>query len=194
MRRLVTISGLGLISLLSLTLTLLIHDSALALPLLEPWCQAPTHQCPTPLRRLDPTCRLKGWRTLAAEVDRLRQQCRREGTEPILATARWSEAGELGFYCQGQPTVYSIGTVHGDRYSQYDLWRPNPLADPQKFQGKTFIIVNSLNGPLNQVFDRLETPLVVTHYEGNIPLAQWNVVVGHGFRGFPKNAKGKQKF
>ena len=55
-------------------------------------------------------------------------------------------------------------------------------------------IVNSLNGPLEQVFDRLEPPLIVTHYEARIPLAQWKVVVGHGFRGFPKRAKGKGNF
>ncbi len=140
------------------------------------------------MRRLDPTCRLKGWRTLAAEVDRLRDQCRRDGIEPILASARWSEVGELGFYCQGQPIVYSIGLAHGDRHSQYDLWRPNPLADPQYFLGKTFIIVNSLNGPLDHVFERLDPPLLVTHSERGHPLAQWKIVVGHGFRGFPNTA------
>jgi hypothetical protein len=194
MRRVVALSGLALMSGISLSLTLLLHHSALARPLLELFCEAPTRLHPTPMRRLDPTCRLKGWQTLAAEVDQLREQCRLAGVEPILATARWSEAGELGFYCRGQPTVFSIGLAHGDRYSQYDLWRPNPLADPDRFLGKTFIIVNSLNGPLDQVFDLVDAPRIVTHCEGGHPLAQWRLVVGHGFRGFPTPGNGKVKY
>jgi 4-amino-4-deoxy-L-arabinose transferase-like glycosyltransferase len=194
LRRLATLSGLAFVSGISLGFTLLLHHSALAHPLLERFCQAPTRLCPTPMRRLDPTCRLKGWQTLAAEVDQLREQCRRTGDEPIVVSARWSEVGELGFYCQGQPTVYSIGLAHGDRYSQYDLWRPNPLADPDLFVGKTFIIVNSLNGPLDEVFDRLDAERIVTHYEGGHPLAQWKVVVGYGFRGFPNPCQGKAKY
>jgi len=194
MRRFVIVSGLVLISGLSLACTLLIHHSALARPLLESFCESPTSLCPTPMRRLDPTCRLKGWRTLAAEVDRLREQCRSAGAEPILATERWSEAGELGFYCQGQPTVYSLGLAFGDRHSQYDLWRPNPLADPAHFLGKTFIIVHSLNGPLERVFEHVDPPRIVTHTEGGHPIAQWKVVVGHGFRGFPSTGTVKEKY
>src|SRR5262249_17345914 len=68
-RRVVALAGLASISGISLGFTLLIHHSALARPLLEPFCEAPTPLCPTPMRRLDPTCRLKGWRTLAGEVD-----------------------------------------------------------------------------------------------------------------------------
>jgi hypothetical protein len=194
LRRTAGLAGLVLVSGIGLSFTLFIHDGALARPLLEPFCEAPTPDCPTPMRRLDPTCRLKGGQTLAAEVDKLREEFRSAGSEPILAAARWSEAGELGFYCQGQPTVSCIGRAHGDRYSQYDLWRPTPLADPQMFLGKTFIIVNSLNGPLDQAFDRLEPERTITHYEGGHPIAQWRVVVAHGFHGFPVSEKRKAKY
>ena len=44
----------------------------------------------TPLRRFDPTCRLRGWRTLAAEVDRMREALRAGGEDPVLACGSWS--------------------------------------------------------------------------------------------------------
>src|SRR5438046_9381117 len=47
----------------------------------------------------------------------------------VLATERWTQAGELGFYCDGQPAFHCLGLPLGDRDSQYDLWRPNPIVD-----------------------------------------------------------------
>src|SRR4029077_14236462 len=115
------------------------------------------------------TCRLRGWRTLAAEVERIASIYKSAGVEPILAASRWNLAGELGFYCQGQPTVFCLGPVLGDRQSQYDMWRPNPLADPNRFWGRTFILVNCGEQALVHAFDRLEAPITVTHSERGQP-------------------------
>jgi hypothetical protein len=138
---------------------------------------------PFPLRRLDPTCRLRGWRTLAEEVDRLRDELAARGIEPILAGAAWTIPGELAFYCRGHPQVYYLGPALGDRYSQHDLWRPNPLADPHHFAGRTFIVV-SPGCDLAPGFEELEPPRVVTHCEDAQPVARWWIQVGHGYRGF----------
>src|SRR5262249_7840555 len=148
---------------LGLLLTVLMHDSALARPLLAQLAGSPSERRPAPLRNLDPTCRLRGWRTLAAEVDKLRQLLRVQDAEPVLIGASWTLPGQLGFYCEGPPQVYSLGLAVGDRHSQYDLWRPNPLNDPQAFSGRSFILVGA-PAP-SGTFDRLEGPLEISHAE-----------------------------
>lgn len=136
------------------------------------------------LRRLDPTCRLRGWQTLAAAVDELRAELRQEGQEPLLAACSWFLPGELGFYCRGNPQVYSIGLAQGDRRSQYDLWRPNPVADPEPFRGRTFIVVGWLAPEAEQAFEQVSPPRAITHCVGNRPVNSWRVTVCRGFRGF----------
>ena len=68
----------------------------------------------------------------------LRLEVEAEGTEPVIAAASWTLPGELAFYCRGNPVVYSVGLILGDRHSQYDLWRPNPVEDSALFVGRTF--------------------------------------------------------
>jgi 4-amino-4-deoxy-L-arabinose transferase-like glycosyltransferase len=176
---------------LGLAVTVLVYRSDWLYPVLASWSGPPTEEQPLPLRRFDPTCRLRGWHTLAAEVDRLRSELEAKGVPVVLAATNWSLPGELGFYCQGHPVVYSIGAVAGDRASQYDLWRPNPVDDPATFAGKTFILVSPGNLDLGGAFATMEPPHVVVHREGGQPVAAWSVVVAHDFRGFRLPATGK---
>jgi hypothetical protein len=152
-----------------------------------------TPQHPLPRRRFDPTCRLRGWQTLGAVVDRLRDDLEARGIDPVLAATSWTVPGEVGFYCQGQPHVYSLGLALGDRHSQYDLWTPNPLSDPEHFCGRTFILIGDLIPQLREAFDEIEVSHGVTHCESGQPVSQWTVTVCRGFRGFqnlPGCAKG----
>ncbi len=60
-------------ALVGLTLTILIHQPRLLLPVLARLAGTPTSTNPMPLRRLDATCRLRGFRAgLAADIDQLR--------------------------------------------------------------------------------------------------------------------------
>jgi hypothetical protein len=147
----------------------------------------------TPLRLTDPTCRLRGWRDLAANVDGLRERLRSEGQEPVLAGVSWSLPGELGCYCAGQPTVYSVGRYMGDRSSQYDLW-PGVDTEPERFRGQTFIIVGGVSDAVRQAFERIEQPIIVTHHLGDDQLALWPVYVCRGFRGFAPINSPQQKY
>lgn len=184
-RRWLAGGGLAAACLVGLLLTVTLYRSDLAQPLLECAVGPPTADCPQPLRQIDPTCRLRGWRHLAAAVDRLRAELRAKGVEPLLAGVNWGLPGELAFYCEDQPTVYALGLALGDRHSQYDLWRPNPLADPEGFAGRTFIVVGEAGSLLHQAFDRLETPRYITYFDQGQPIAVWPITVCHGFRGFP---------
>src|SRR5204862_5707916 len=129
-------------------------------------------------------CRLRGWRTLTAQVDRVCDDLRASGTEPIVAGTNWTLPGMLGVYCAGHPTVYSLGLLSGDRHSQYDFWRPNPLDDGEQFLGRTFVIVGGLSPEVARAFAMVEPPREVVYSEGGHPVAAWCVTVCHGFRGF----------
>jgi hypothetical protein len=100
----------------------------------------------------------------------------------------WTLPGELGFYCEGHPAVYSLGLAVGDRWSQYDLWRPNPILDPEAFRGRTFILVSSTGGyelssELFDEFDKVEDERDVEYRERHHIVACWRVRVYHGFKG-----------
>ncbi len=184
--RLGTAINLGIFCALGLAATVFMHHSEYLYPLLSKIAGEPTNANPFPLRRFDPTCRLRGWRTLAGEVDRLRiRLSEEEGREPILAGSSWSLPGELGVYCAGHPQAYSIGPVMGDRHSQYDFWF-NPLDDGDAFAGRTFIVVNGDERMLRQAFASVTTKEVV-HREANEPISSWHLSVCRSFQGrFPK--------
>lgn len=176
-----------LLSILSgLIVSVLIHYPAIVRPALARVAGQPTVAEPLPIRRVDMTARLSGWTTLAAEVDCLRAGLvRRTGRDPVLAATHWTIPGQLRFYCAGHPGAYAVGIPNrSDRHSQYDFWRPNPLADAQVFRGQTFVIVGDIAPAMLAAFDRVEPPIVVTHSENGVPLAAWSVWVCHGFRGF----------
>jgi hypothetical protein len=167
-----------------LGLTLLTYQSSLAYPWLVRLSGPATAQNPLPMRRFDPTCRLQGWRTLANEVDRLREELRDQGIDPVLAATSWTLPGQVSFYCQGQPVVYSLGAVQGERYSQYDFWRPNPIADYREFVGRTMLLVGEPNELIRQAFEEMDSPRLVTHEVGGQPVNRWVLTVGRGFKGF----------
>lgn len=174
---------------LGLAGTVLVHQPRLLLPALTRLAATPTPQNPMPIRQFDPTCRLRGWRTMAAEVDRLRVKLRAEGIEPVLAGAGWSLPGEISFYCQGQPVVYSLGGGMGDRHSQYDLWRPNPVEDPEPFLHRTFIMIGANQFVVRNAFDQVDDTYEVVHVENGQRISSWPITVCRGYRGFVLGAR-----
>ena len=118
---------------LGLLLMLVLHAPIPVQPVLLSIAGPASDAEPMPIRRIDPTSRLRGWRYLAAGVDRARADLQARGIEPVLAAERWTQAGELGFYCAGQPKIHCLGLFLGDRATQYDLWRPNPVVDAPGF-------------------------------------------------------------
>ncbi len=181
--RRLSLAGLGVACAVGVLLTLFVHCSALAHPVLVPLAGPATAEQPFPLRRLDPTLRLRGWRQLAMEVDAARAELRGRGIEPVLAGSGWSLPGLLGFYCEGHPVVYSLGPALGDRRSQYDFWRPNPIEDQSDFHGRTFILVSTTPPDLQGAFQRVEVRYVDYSEDGR-PVAGWVILICHNFRGF----------
>jgi 4-amino-4-deoxy-L-arabinose transferase-like glycosyltransferase len=182
-------------ALLGLAATMIIHWPTLVQPVLVSLAGAPRSDSPMPLRRLDPTCRLRGWRAMAAEVDRVCAELRAEGIEPVVVGGGWTLPGEIAFYCQGHPEVYSVGRGVGDRHSQYDLWRPNPVEEPGPFKNKTFLMVGARQEFVENAFDHVEKTREFFYVEAGQPIASWNFTICRGFRGFPpKEYPNQNKF
>lgn len=181
---------LGLATVLALALTAAQHFPGPVRPVMAALAGPPTETNPYPVRRLDMTARMTGWRELAGEIDATRARVRAEtGAEPVLAGTHWTLPGELGFYCAGHPRAYTIGIANrSDRYSQYDLWRPNPVADAQEFRGRAFVIVGDIGAEVAAAFERVEPPTRVVVAPSGIPVAGWAVRVCYGFRGFARVA------
>jgi hypothetical protein len=139
------------------------------------------------MRDLDPAARLKGSRFLGQELDSLRAEMRAaDGADPVLAGIRWDVPSLIGFYSDGQPQAYAVGVgVGADRHSQYDLWRPNPVDDPDAFRGQSFLIVGAWDPSalLASAFDSVSSREVVYRENGRA-LTTWYVCVCRGFRGF----------
>lgn len=169
-----------------LLLTVVLHEPPAFQPIFLQMAGPATPKHPQPIRRVDPTCRLRGWQHLATEVDRMRADLRARGIEPVLAAQRWTQAAELAFYCDGQPQFYYLGQVLEDRECQYDLWRPNPVADPERFLDRTFLIVGAEVERHRNAFRSLERVQTVTYCENSHAVAEWQVVIAHGFCGWGK--------
>ncbi len=162
------------------------HDTHFARPLMAKIAGPPKFPNDVPIRRLDPTCRMRGWHYLATQVDQIRVQMNNE--QPILAASRWTTASELAFYCDRHPMVYSLGSALWDRQSQFDLWRPNPIRDREAFEGKTFIFVDVgiLPNEIRDAFDQIEPTKRIWYSEDGIPVAFWDITICRGFHGFAK--------
>jgi len=176
--------NLGLACLVGIALTFFAHYSDQFYPILTCWTGPPTPHRPYPLRSVDPTCRLRGWHFLADKVSQLASMVEeKDGRPPIIAGCGWTYPGELGLYCGGNPQAYSIGLATGDRHSQYDLWL-NPIADPESFKGRTFVIIGGITPAVREAFSDVEPTREVMFLENGQPVASWQVTVCHGFRGF----------
>jgi 4-amino-4-deoxy-L-arabinose transferase-like glycosyltransferase len=137
------------------------------------------------VRRYDPTCRLRGWHVLAELVDREVDRLRSEGKAVIVVGGNWWLPGELAFYSKRKPEIYSVGLALGCRHSQHEFWRPNPVADPERFLGCTFVFVGDPK-PLYETgaFASVENRKIY-YYEGGVPIACWEISICTGFKGFP---------
>jgi 4-amino-4-deoxy-L-arabinose transferase-like glycosyltransferase len=167
--------------------TVLAHNTRLTNALFAPFVGERTAAKPTPARKFDFAARLKGWRQLGAELDRVRAEARSEdGADPALAGLYWDVPGLLSLYTDGHPQAYTLGRPLGlDRHSQYDLWHPNPADDAQAFLGRTFVVVapGDLRAALAPAFGSVGAPQEVVYRENGQPLAVWYVCVCRGYRG-----------
>ena len=119
---------------------LLLHFTSVLMPVFAWLARSAPPWSETPVAKYDPTARLRGWSQLGAAVGRQLAAQRAAGRDPFIVTDDYQVASEIAFYCPGEPNVYCLQSVLGDRESQYDLW-PNPIRDARRFIGRPCLYV-----------------------------------------------------
>jgi hypothetical protein len=160
---------------------------------------APTASKPAPMRRYDPTSRMRGYRELASGLAERLVTLRATGTDPFVLTPIYSLASTLTFHLPGQPEVYCLAWSPGwvaEAVNQHDLWHPNPRHDLGAFRGRSALVVEDANSPPSYalglvkhgVFESVgQTSRVVVRRHGVI-VGVWDVTLCHGYRG-PQNVE-----
>lgn len=186
----ITIAGASI----GVTLVLLIHMMHWMTPALKWLARNEPPWNLTPIAQYDPTSRLRGWSELGAAVGEVLEAERAGGRDPFIATDDYQVASQIAFYCPGEPTTYCLQAALGDRRSQYDIWRPNPLLDPQAFIGRACIYVGSRKPELFgeppyahvALPGALEPVRVVTAKMGGAPVQVWSIYVSVAYAGLPE--------
>jgi hypothetical protein len=179
---------------LSLAAVVSIHHTEWFYPTIARWVPAPTKRWPAPLRLMDPSCRMRGQKTLAAAVETHMAALRRQGESPYVLTATYALTSTLSFYLPGQPDTYCLSWNYGmtqDPVNQHDLWHPNPRNDPDYFRERPALVVEDSNMPPNfaqlmankGVFRRWEYLERVVVFEGGVVVGAWDISVCRDYRG-----------
>ncbi len=129
-------AALGLLTVLAM------HFSSALVPVLAHFAPKPSAFDLTPMTRFDPASRLRGWATLGKAVGRALAAQKAAGREPFILADDYQLASQIAFYTPGEPAVYCLQAVLGDRESQYDLWT-NPIRNPEQFTGRPCIYIGA---------------------------------------------------
>lgn len=133
--------------------------------------------------KLDPTARLRGWKTLGEDVSSIYESIRDKG-HVFVFSDRYQVASELAFYVKGQPKTYCINLKR--RMNQYDLW-PDMNQDKDKYpQPANGIFVrigdSKLPSEVSEAFDTCEKRLLQV-YEGKRLLREYSIFICYNFKG-----------
>ena len=164
-------------------------------PLIARWVPASTPLQPAPMNKLDPTCRMRGYRQLAPEVARRFADLKAQGLDPFILTSTPYLASELTFYMPGHPEVYCLAFSY-DPYrpvNQHDLWHPNPRFDEGAFRGRPALVVEDAHFRPSYAdamvrhgwFAQAEPPDRLTVGEGGVDVATWDIAVALDYQGKP---------
>jgi len=181
-----TLAALGSACALGIFIIVLMHHSEWFQGTLLRLSGPPTAQHPLPLRRFDPSCRLRGWQTLALNWTGCATIFVLEETIPCWPPLAGTCPAKWPFTAAATGGLFAGLALGCDRHSQYDLWHPNPLSDSEFFRGRTFILVGGVPASLREAeaFEQIEPSHEVTHRQRGQVVAQWTVTICRGFRGF----------
>ncbi len=164
-------------------------------PLIARWAPASTPQAPAPMNKLDPTCRMRGHRSLAPEVVRRYAALKAQGLDPFILTSTPYLASELTFYMPGHPEIYCLAFSYNPygAVNQHDLWHPNPRFDAHVFFGRPALIVEDAHFRPSYAdsmvrhgwFARAEAPERFIVRERGVDVAAWDMAVAFDYRGLP---------
>jgi 4-amino-4-deoxy-L-arabinose transferase-like glycosyltransferase len=171
------------------------HRTDLLMPLIAAYAGKPPPWNPAHYGDYDPAIRVRGWQELGEAVGRVRATEIAAGRDPLIFCDQYQLASLVAFYTPENPPVYCVQVALGNRRSQYDLWRPNPIADPIEFKSRPVIYVGSLEPEIAGDRTGAGAALVglkgAEHVEirvGGYLVRQWTVFRAEGFAGFSEAA------
>ncbi len=180
---------------LMLGLTLFQHTEWLY-PAIARFVPEPTRQDPMPMKRWDPSNRMRGHKAVAAEVDKTIEALRSRGIEPFVVSPNYAATSLASFYLRGQPETYCIAwsktNPDATVVNQHDLWRPNPRRDPEAFRGRTAVFVEESSEPIFTIahilsrrglFGVEESTRRVYVRDGGVVAGSWDITVCRDFKG-----------
>jgi hypothetical protein len=167
-------------------------------PLAARLLPAPSAERPAPMRRLDPTCRFRGYREIAPEVGQRLAALRAEGLNPFVLAPTYTVASALSFYLPGQPEAYCLSWTPGwagRAANQHDLWHPNPRNDLNAFRGRPAVVVETPSrAPVyaqvstykHGLFRSADPTERILVRRASQPVAAWDVTICRDYRGLPR--------
>ncbi|MDE2506276.1 MAG: hypothetical protein KGM43_03600, partial [Planctomycetota bacterium] len=180
---------------LMLGLTLFQHTEWLY-PAIARFVPEPTRRDPMPMKRWDPSNRMRGHKAVAAEVDKTIEALRSRGIEPFVVSPNYAATSLASFYLRGQPETYCIAwsktNPDATVVNQHDLWRPNPRRDPEAFRGRTAVFVEESSEPIFTIahilsrrglFGVEESTRRVYVRDGGVVAGSWDITVCRDFKG-----------
>ncbi len=129
--------------------------------------------------KLDPSARLRGWKQLAAEVEK---NAPAGNIKPYFVFSDYYGASsELAFYLKGHPVTYCANT--GRRMNQYDLWpgldQPRLLHDNAVF---VTIGASGMPGMVGDAFESCRRKTLIETEKGK-RLSVFTIFTCYGFKG-----------
>ena len=178
----------------SLAGVIAMHHTEWFYPSLSSWLPPSTELCPAPLRRYDPTARMRGHKALSQAVAERLTALRSSGLSPFVLTPTYGLASSLCFYLPDHPETYCLSWNYGMAtrpVNQHDLWHPNPRHDPEIFVGRPAIVVDDANYPpcyamhlvRKGIFGTAEKVDQVVVRERGVIVGAWNVTICRDYRG-----------
>lgn len=128
--------------------------------------------------KLDPSSRLKGWKSLGKEVSLIYEEMKKDG-DLFIFSDRYQVSSELAFYVKGNPVTYCVNL--GRRMNQYDLW---PGFNNLVHYNAIFVTIGrtELNPKIREGFERCEGR-VFEAYEHNRPIREYSIFTCYDFKG-----------
>jgi hypothetical protein len=171
-----------------------LHHTEWFFPIFARWIPASTKRLPAPLRLIDPTCRMRGHKALAAEVAKRVATLRAEGASPFIVTPTYALSSTLSFFLPGQPDTYCLSWNYGmtaQPVNQHDLWHPNPRHEEAAFRGRPAVIVDDSNKPPNfanhmvekGVFDHMLSNDRIFVRERGVIVGTWDIAICREYKG-----------
>ncbi|MFN3480129.1 MAG: hypothetical protein ACK415_07045, partial [Thermodesulfovibrionales bacterium] len=128
--------------------------------------------------KLDPSSRLKGWKSLGNEVSLIYEEMQKRG-DVFIFSDRYQVSSELAFYVRGNPVTYCVNL--GRRMNQYDLW---PGFNHLIHYNAIFVTIGRTDLPamLRDAFDRCDLRVFEAR-KGNKVIREYSIFSCYDFKG-----------